>query len=436
MAMPPGTLPAASSIFSAEVPMQSRLTLPLAAALVLTACADNTSERPPTAPGSTLRPGAALEVSLETARLEGVARRMALALSQPGFRQRLFARLAASPYREHKLSFRRTVEADQKADIIAMARAAGEPVEVTDSVVRAAPALEIYLPVPEHRDAWRGDDRLLVATAARDKEVPVAYDLSGGRHLLDPSQPPLTPVLAVVPAETDFDTPSPSFLTACLSETDCGGGGGGGGGGGSTSPSTNPASPPPGLYMTSARFNDDFEGWLKGSPEFEIHVMGQKGATDSLVKLRCAGEHQSSPYRWDGGTTWSGSVMLISQPDLDAFHAAHPGESVRIIALEDDDTACEMKVDRDRWLDLVGSIGPVYRDITGAIDSGSVSRYISAARSVRNFLASVAGLIKTNDDLIGNAIKDDVAGQYKAGYNWVVKGKSTTTNGWLKLEMK
>ncbi|TFG47839.1 MAG: hypothetical protein E4H38_07470 [Gemmatimonadales bacterium] len=129
-------------------------------------------------------------------------------------------------------------------------------------------------------------------------------------------------------------------------------------------------------------------------------------------------------------------MMLISQPDLDAYHAAHPDESVRIIALEDDDTACQMKVDRNLWIDLVGSIGPVYHDITGAIDSGSVRRYISAARSVRNFLAAVAGLIKTNDDLIGNAIEDDVAGQYKAGYNWVLKGKNAATNGWLKLEMK
>jgi len=406
--------------------MQSRLTLTLAAALVVAACADNTSERSPTAPGSALLTGRALEVSPETERLEGVARRMALALSQPGFRQRLFARLAASPYRENKLSFRRTVEADQKADIIAMARAAGEAVEVTDSVVRAAPALEIYLPVPEHRAAWAGDGRLLVATAARDGEIPVAYDLAGGRHLLDPTRPPFTPVLAVVPAETDFDAP-PAFMTACPPDMDCGSGGSSG---------SYTAPPPPGLYMTDAKFNDDFEGWLKGSPEFEIHVMGQKGTTDSLTKLRCAGENQPSPYRWDGGTTWSGSVMLISQPDLDAFHAAHPNESVRIIALEDDDTACEMKVDRDLWVDLVGSIGPVYHDITGAIDSGSVSRYISAARSVRNFLSAVAGLIKTNDDLIGNAIEDDVAGQYKAGYNWVLKGKNAFTNGWLRLEMK
>ncbi|MDH4132675.1 MAG: hypothetical protein OEV95_12815, partial [Gemmatimonadota bacterium] len=353
--------------------MQYRLTLPLAAALVLVACADDPSERSPTAPSAPFRNGANLEVSPETRQLEGLARRFALALNEPGFRERLHARLKASRFQENKLHFRRTVEADQRADLHAVARASGEPVEVVDSILRAAPPLEIYLPVPEHRAGWKGDDRLLVATAARDGDIPVAYDLSGGRHLLDPTHPPFTPVLALVPAETDFDARVTASATACSPDVDCDGGG---------SLILPPPAPAPGLYMTSARFNDDFEGWLKGSPEFEIHVMGQKGTTDSLTKLRCAGENQSSPYRWDGGTSWSGSVMLISQPDLNAFHTTHPGESVRIIALEDDDTACEMKVDRNLWIDLVGSIGPVYNDVTGAIDSGTVSRYIKAAKSV------------------------------------------------------
>jgi hypothetical protein len=94
-----------------------------------------------------------------------------------------------------------------------------------------------------------------------------------------------------------------------------------------------------------------------------------------------------------------------------------------------------MKVDRNLWVDLVGSIGPVYNDVTGAIDSGSVGKYIKAARSVRNFLAAAAALIKTNDDLIGNAIEDQIANQYKAGYNWVLKTEGANTNGWIKLEM-
>ena len=36
--------------------------------------------------------------------------------------------------------------------------------------------------------------------------------------------------------------------------------------------------------MTKAKFFSDFEGWLKGSPEFEVHIMGQKTTSDSLTR--------------------------------------------------------------------------------------------------------------------------------------------------------
>ena len=66
----------------------------------------------------------------------------------------------------------------------------------------------MYLPVPAHRAAWRGDDNLLVATVGADHEAPVAFTLDGRRIVLDAERPPATPVLVVVPVETDFDHPS------------------------------------------------------------------------------------------------------------------------------------------------------------------------------------------------------------------------------------
>ena len=58
---------------------------------------------------------------------------------------------------------------------------------------------------------------------------------------------------------------------------------------------------------------DDFEGWLKGGPEFEVHILGQKGQTDSLTDYQCAGEKQAAPYYFDqDALDWSGSVMLLS----------------------------------------------------------------------------------------------------------------------------
>src|SRR5205085_2214133 len=86
-----------------------------------------------------------------------------------------------------------------------------------------------------------------LALALGDPDVPVAFDVHGNRRLLDPERPPATPVIAVVPVETDFST-KPSPLIACLEY--CGGDGGGGGGG-------SPPPPSPGLYMTKAHFVDD-----------------------------------------------------------------------------------------------------------------------------------------------------------------------------------
>jgi hypothetical protein len=188
--------------------------------------------------------------------------------------------------------------------------------------------------------------------------------------------------------------------------------------------------------MTLAHFNGDFEGWLKGDPEFEIHVMGQKGSSDSLTKYQCAGEHQPGSYYWDGGTNWSGNVLLFSQAEINAYHTAHPGETFRLVALEDDDTSCQIKVDPSRWASFVGSIGPLYKDMTGATDSGSVKKYLAAGKSLRKFLAALANLIKTSDDLIGNAMEDKIVGEFHSGYNWILRADNNVTNGYINLQMR
>ena len=349
---------------------RSTLSAALVAAAFLAGCASE--ESPPTAPGSE-SPLTSL-VSAETSQLEGVARRLARALENPAFRTRLYRRLQLSPYREGKVQLQRTLQAEGRAELRALASLNGEAESVVDSTVKATQALEVYLPFPAHRAQWQGDDRLLVATQARDGEVPVAFDLRGGRHLLDPKRPPTTPVLAVVPVETNFDAPlvSPLITAICDPGSVCNGSGGGSG-----------VAPPPGLYMTQAHFVQDFEGWLKGSPEFEIHIMGQHGTTDSLVKYQCSGEERRPPYQWDGGTSWSGSVMLFSKAELDGYHLAHPNETLKVVAMEDDDTQCVMKVDQNLWLGVVASLGPLYRDETGAIDTGTARRYVAAGRVCR-----------------------------------------------------
>src|SRR5256714_7508217 len=248
----------------------SRLAAALALLLGGLACYDRT-------PGTGPAPGPAPDTragSPGTAPPEQLARGLALALGDPGFRARVHAQLDGSPYREHKLPFQRFLAADGGLALAALAhgtgRAASELAREADRVV----PLEMYLPVPEHRRRWTGDANVLVATALADHDVPVAFDVQGNRHLLAPGRPPTTPVIAVVPVETDFST-KPSPLIACLEY--CGGGEGG----------VSPPPPSPGLYMTKAHFVDDFEGWVKGRPQFEVHILRQKGQTESLTDYQC-----------------------------------------------------------------------------------------------------------------------------------------------------
>ena len=401
----------------------SRLAAALALLLGGLACSDRT-------PGTGPAPGPAPDTragSPGTAPPEQLARGLALALGDPGFRARVHAQLDGSPYREHKLPFQRFLAADGGLALAALAHGTGRAAtELAREADRVVP-LEMYLPVPEHRRRWTGDANVLVATALADHDVPVAFDVQGNRHLLDPGRPPTTPVIAVVPVETDFST-KPSPLIACLEY--CGGGGGGGG--------VSPPPPSPGLYMTKAHFVDDFEGWLKGSPEFEVHILGQKGQTDSLTDYQCAGERQPGPYYFDqNGLDWSGSVMLFNKTQLDAYNAAHPGQNVRVFVVEDDDTACEIKADRDIIGNLFKAVDDANKALSAGNDSSStIQKDYKRANAFQKLWAAMAAFFNTNDELVGNAVEDAVVGASYPGYNWIVKGQSNVTNGWIKLEMK
>ncbi|HUL71389.1 MAG TPA: hypothetical protein VLT17_14270 [Gemmatimonadales bacterium] len=388
------------------------------------ACADRQT---PTAPPADVS-GLPATSDGEAARAERIAQLLARALQNPEFRAYVKRQLDGSPYREHKLQLQRFIQAGDRQAARAMAQQNGATELSIDEAARSAAPLELYFPVVAHRALWQGDEKLLVATAQRDGDTPVAFDLEGRRHLLNPDHPPRTPVLAVVPVETNFDrlpirteAACPVAETAACSPT-----------GGTTLHDLGP-----GLYLTNSHFTQTFEGWLKGDPEYEVHIMGQSGASDSLIRYQCSGEHAPAPYAFDQNTLdWTGTVMLFSQTQLDSYRVQHPGQAFRIVAMEDDDTACEMRVDQDRWSALMNAVGPVYRDITGARDSLTIPKLIKAAKDLQNLLAKAASWIKTNDDLIGTAIQDSVVGEYHPGFHWIVKGEGNVTNGWFNLVVR
>jgi hypothetical protein len=392
-------------------------TLTLGAIMLATACVDRTPVSPPTTPG----PTASLIATPN--RPEALARLVAKGLKNPAFRAYLKAQLDASPYREHKLQFQTFLAANGGRAFREVATANNVTKEDVTSQANAAIALEVYLPVPAHRASWHGDDNILVATALTDDDPPVAFDVDGRRQLLDPKTPPYRPVLAIVPVETDFSI-RPARMT-CL---DCDGTGSGGG---------TLAPPPPGLYMTKSHFVQDFEGWLKGSPEFEVHILGQKGTTDSLYDYQCSGEHAGGPYYFDqNNLDWSGQVLLFSKQQLDQYNAAHPGQNVRVFVVEDDDTACQIKTDASRTERLFQVVDSIYNQLTAGNDSSTtILKAFKYARGGRSFWDAVTSLIKTNDDVVGTGVEDRIVGGFYPGFNWFVKGENNITNGWINLVM-
>jgi hypothetical protein len=408
--------------------MSRRIRLPVfALAAALAACdrpAPTATEETAPLP-SVVSPNA--RSAIERAAIDRLARRLARALADPAFRQSIKTEIDRSPFREHKLQLQSLLKGSNRSVLKDLARLNGEPESALQTEVDGAIPLEFYFPVPAHRVAWSGGPDVLVASARHDHDAPVAYDVSGRRQVLSPDSPPATPVLAVVPVETDFSgSPDNVATMECL---ECTGGGGGGGG---------TSGPPPGLYMTYSHFVQDFEGWFKGDPEYEVHILGQSGTTDSLKDYQCSGGAAGGYYHFDQNSLdWTGSVLLFTQAQLNNYKMAHPNQNFRIIALEDDDTGCVVKFDADRFKNMVTTFQNQYPNLTGAKDTANtIVKWVKRANGLQKILSAAYSFITTKDDLIGNAIEDMVVGQSYPGANWIVKGENNVTNGWLKLGIR
>jgi len=402
-----------------------RFTIPVGAALAALAFAAACSDAPiPTTDtgSSGLATAPPTLQATARARQERLARRLARSLRRPEVRQSVRAYLDESPDPERKVHFQWLLGAGQGQLARAMAAESGDPESAVREDADGLTAMELYLPVAAHRAQWVGGENLLVATAIQDGEAPVAFDLAGRRRLLDPNRPPETPVLALVPAEQTYAGAYPAAVPCSGGRCSAGMAAAAGGG----------------LYLTYASFTGTFESWLKGNPEFETHILGQDGATTTLKDYQCAGEHAGGMYAYDqNGKTWSGSVLLLSQDQLDAFKAQHPDQAVRVLVVEDDDGACQIKTGKDQLSLLFKSLDAAYALWTGGKqDLFNLTKLFKRATMLQQLITSTASLINTNDDIVGNAIEDVVAGQTWPGSNWIVKGGSNITNGGIKLEMR
>jgi len=78
-----------------------------------------------------------------------------------------------------------------------------------------------------------------------------------------------------------------------------------------------------------------------------------------------------------------------------------------------------------------------YGDLTGGKDSAIVSvKIFKKAFSLLKLVKSFWSVITTQDDVVGTAIEDAVAGESAPNANWIVKGENTITHGAIRLEMR
>jgi len=167
-------------------------------------------------------------------------------------------------------------------------------------------------------------------------------------------------------------------------------------------------------------------------------VLGQKGASDSLTSYQCGGEQAAGAYRFDQNSLdWSGSALVMSRAQLDAYEAQHPGKALRLFFMEDDDTPCQIRADNADLRELITTVDSLVRGYAGGKDVpdglGSIYRNFSIAQKL---YAVAASAIRSNDDLIGNAVEDVTTTERYPGYNWIIKGEDGRSNGYVKLEMR
>ena len=106
-------------------------------------------------------------------------------------------------------------------------------------------------------------------------------------------------------------------------------------------------------------------------------------------------------------------MLLISQTQLNSYKSAHPNQNLRVFVVEDDDTSCQIKTDPARFSNLVKAVEAAYPLLTGGRDStgGSLQRIWKRANAIQQILKALASLIKTNDELVGNAVESTVVGE-------------------------
>lgn len=404
---------------------------------------------------------ASTSASDEAAALNVLTRAVALALREPGLRQRVKADLRASRFTtEHKLPLSAYLNGESGGILLAkMAKETGTRRADLLALVGRVRPLEFYMPVQAHRESWTGGANLYVGGLLEDHTVPVVYDLNGIGVTVAADAVPEHPTLALVPVETDFNRP---LGPAARNRRDRGGDAIGtyvvepvdcppdaldctepdpGTGGGYTPPPL-----PRGLYYIGSNLQGVGEGGLKGKPEIEVWVIrafdpNKLPEWGEPRNVTCqAGENKSgNRYFNQDAENWSGRVTVLDSAELVTLGIdptqpyAERGFTVQL--WEDDSVPCELKTTFDisnQFMQLTSDGKIIYG---GIVIQPWERRWITI---------DVPRLIKTwdefwgmNDEYLGIAVpRETVPYPGHDGYTHIMFMDRTDRNGAIKLEFR
>lgn len=230
------------------------------------------------------------------------AQQLARVLGNPAFRKFLFDEVSASRNKEKILDFDQFLQKAQGRQDLGLPPGILKMIaeEVTGSKIKMkelkiSPELanvDLYLPVPEHRKLWRGQEELLVAVqpVGDEEKVITAYTAKDARRVtLDPKVSPPTPVLVIAARETADLRPSQAMNIP------------------EPRPEGAETPPPPGentyIGIPQVYLTNDHESWIKGAAEVYVFVGQTCSGRASVRKIDLSGVDYEGKWYFlgDGG---------------------------------------------------------------------------------------------------------------------------------------
>ena len=107
--------------------------------------------------------------------------------------------MRAAPFREHKLELASYLRSKDGAALLGrMAALSGGGETTVFATLAAIRPLELYMPVPKHRESWTGKADVLVVSQLDEWQPIVAFDQRGQQLALDRKVPPEQPTLSII----------------------------------------------------------------------------------------------------------------------------------------------------------------------------------------------------------------------------------------------